>query len=863
MSNGLKELPPEIGKLSNLTSLDLSYNKLTELPPEIGNLTNLTILFLMSNGLKELPPEIGKLSNLTSLYLRSNGLTEFPPEIGKLKNLSGLYLVENNLTELPPEIGNLTNLTGLNLGENDLKTLPPEVGKLSNLTSLDLSYNKLTELPLEIGRLTNLTIFDLGGNCLTELPPEIGNLTNLTSLGLSYNKLTELPPEIGKLTNLTVFSLVENVLKELPPEIGELTNLTHLFLDVNPLEKPPIEIAQKGIEAIRNYFTAVEVSKPEKLYEAKLIIVGRGAVGKTCLREKLKDNSYDINEQERTTEGVDIIDWKIDRNPLDKMKHFTIHMWDFGGQEIYHATHQFFLTKRSFYIFVWEARKDSDFLDFDYWLNTIKLLSDSSPVAIVLNKCDERIKEIDQASLKDKFHNIIGFFNVSCLTGKGIPDLTEFVVDNIVNLPMVGTDWPKVWTEIRQTLEEDERDYIDYAEYKEICRKHGLDEKQANHLGSYLHDLGVIIHFQDDITLKNIVILKPEWGTTAVYKVLDTKKVQENKGRFHFNDLHDIWGDTEYPSEKHVDLLALMEKFELCFNLIDTKEYIIPELLSSERPDYEWYADNSLRFEYHYEFLPAGIITRFIVRNHLLIEGNLYWKNGVILKCEGARARVVQETLNRKIRIAVEGENYKRELLAVIRNQFDHIHSTLNNPEVKEMVPCICKECGYSEPYFYDYSVLRKFIEKGKRTIICQNSTEDVSIDSLLGDIIKKEEYDDIFGKREEGDVIIKHYHLRGEHPQFFEHVTQSKIETTSEKLGTIKVTPEKSTKKTVWWKKWILPIIIGIGFLAALLSNVFNITDNIVEFFHKSDEQAIEKNSQKNEKQEPKKDSTIFQGER
>ncbi len=807
----LEEFPIEITALADLQELDLSDNKLTKLPPEIGKLMNLTYLGLHNNSLIKLPPEIGKLMNLTEFDLYNNSLTELPPEIGMLTSLFGLYLFNNNLTKLPPEIGKLTNLTKL----------------------------------------------DLFRNSLTALPPEIGKLTNLNRLYLYNNSLTKLLPEIGKLTNLTKLNLFRNSLTELPPEIGNLTNLTKLNLQNNPLKKPPIEIAEKGIDAIRNYFDTVEISRAEKLYEAKLIIVGRGAVGKTCLREKLKDNLYDINKGERTTEGVDIIDWKLDQNPLDKTKDFTIHIWDFGGQEIYHATHQFFLTKRSLYIFVWEARKDDDFLDFDYWLNTIKLLSDSSPTVIVLNKCDERIKEIDRASLEDKFSNIIGFFNVSCLTGKGIPDLTEFVVDNAVKLPLIGTDWPTVWTEIRQTLEKDERDYINYAEYKEICRNYGLDEKQAEHLSSYLHDLGVIIHFQDDKILKNIVILKSEWGTTAVYKVLDTKKIQKNKGRFHFNELFDIWGDTEYPSEKHVDLLALMEKFELCFNLIDTKEYIIPELLSSERPDYEWYADNNLRFEYHYEFLPEGIITRFIVRNHLLIDGELYWKNGVVLKRESARARVVQEKLNRKIRIAVEGKNNKKELLAVIRNEFDHIHTTLNNPELKEMVPCICEKCKVGKPDFYDYNILRKYIEKGKKKIECRKSMEDVSIDELLGEIIKKEEYGDIFGKMGKGDVTIKHYHLEGDHPQLFDHVTQSEIETKSEKLGAIQVTREKSPEKKGWWKKWILPIIIGIGFITALLSNFFNITDKITKFFHKPEKQVIEKNSQKNETQKLKKDST------
>ena len=42
----LKELPAEIGQLTNLTYLHLDNNELKELPAEIGQLTNLTYLKL-------------------------------------------------------------------------------------------------------------------------------------------------------------------------------------------------------------------------------------------------------------------------------------------------------------------------------------------------------------------------------------------------------------------------------------------------------------------------------------------------------------------------------------------------------------------------------------------------------------------------------------------------------------------------------------------------------------------------------------------------------------------------------------------------------------------------------------------------
>ena len=54
---GLTALPLEIGRLTNLTKLDLRDNRLTALPPKIGQLTCLTSLFLRGNPLP-IPPEI-------------------------------------------------------------------------------------------------------------------------------------------------------------------------------------------------------------------------------------------------------------------------------------------------------------------------------------------------------------------------------------------------------------------------------------------------------------------------------------------------------------------------------------------------------------------------------------------------------------------------------------------------------------------------------------------------------------------------------------------------------------------------------------------------------------------------------------
>ena len=69
------------------------------------------MLILAGNGLTDLPPEIGRLHRLATLDLGHNHLTSVPVELGDLAELSGfLYLHDNKLSEIPDSLGNLTRL---------------------------------------------------------------------------------------------------------------------------------------------------------------------------------------------------------------------------------------------------------------------------------------------------------------------------------------------------------------------------------------------------------------------------------------------------------------------------------------------------------------------------------------------------------------------------------------------------------------------------------------------------------------------------------------------------------------------------------------------------------------------------------
>ena len=210
-------------------------------------------LSLPINNLKgRLPPEIGDLSRLESLDLHRNwrpgpssiGLTgRIPPEIARLSNLSDLNLSSNELTgPVPPDLGELANLVRLDVGWNDLTgRIPIELTELPFLAKLDLAHNNLTgPIHREIGAMATLTDLNLGGNGLSGgIPRELGNLS-LTLLDLGFNNLTgSIPPELGDITTLLTLVLWNNRLTgPIPEELGNLGRLLNLMLNDNLLTGP-------------------------------------------------------------------------------------------------------------------------------------------------------------------------------------------------------------------------------------------------------------------------------------------------------------------------------------------------------------------------------------------------------------------------------------------------------------------------------------------------------------------------------------------------------------------------------------------------------------------------------------------------
>ena len=484
----------------------------------------------------------------------------------------------------------------------------------------------------------------------------------------------------------------------MPESIKALSSLRRLFLHGNDALGLPPEVLgptwqdligssdspANPAEIIAYYFRTREGRRP--LNEAKLILVGYGAVGKTSMVNQLVHNRFDKDEKE--TPGIHITQWPI---RLDNHEEVRLHIWDFGGQEIMHSTHHFFLTQRSLYVLVLNGRQGHEDHDAEYWLSLIQSFGEDSPVIVVLNKITEHPFNVNQGGLREKFPAIRAFVQTDCADGTGIDALRRAIERETDRLEHLRDAFPATWFSIKDRLAGMDENYLTFDRYREICREHGETDMQAQgSLAFYLHSLGIALNYKDDPRLSDTHVLNPHWVTNGIYKILKAPQLASQKGELRLTDVADMLDPADYPPERHNFLLELMRKFELCVSFPDADgHYLIPELLDKQQPAaaQDFNPKTCLNFQYHYPVLPEGLLPRFIVRSHGLSTGQPRWRTGVILEFEGNRALVKADKQDRRVYILVDGDTLgRRRLLAVIRSDFERIHRSFKF-QPQEMVP--------------------------------------------------------------------------------------------------------------------------------------------------------------------------------
>jgi internalin A len=282
-----------------------------------------------------------------------------------------------------------------------------------------------------------------------------------------------------------------------------------------------------------------------------------------------------FNPNESQTDGLTVRQWGVHVNAKD----VRLNVWDFGGQEIYHATHQFFLTKRSLYLLVANCRTSEDENRIEYWLKLIQSFGGKSPVIIVGNKKDEQPLDINRKALRTKYPNICAIIETSCQSGDGIADLRSTITTEVGKLHDVYNLLPLSWFQVKEQLEAMDRDFISYSEYIGICYQNQIPEEHNQDQLITCSTTWVWCSTSANTTFcKTTNVLNPDWVTQGIYALLSDDRLKtEGKGILTEDDLGRVLNQQRYPVDRHRYLTELMQEFQLCFALPDCPSSQIPD----------------------------------------------------------------------------------------------------------------------------------------------------------------------------------------------------------------------------------------------------------------------------------------------
>lgn len=783
MSELARELIAECQRTQS-TYLDLGNCGLTDLNeiPELFECTHLETL-ICSNRWHEFGAKFYPDENVSRNNGKNNTLSSLPHRIIDLKCLKKLICTGRfdeswSITDITP-LSKLTNLIELDLAYNQIKDLSP-LTKLKHLTKLRLVSNKISELNALSG-LKNITDLYLWGNSIIDISAlknlisleelflnsnqikdvsALKNLVNLSTLYLNSNQIKDILA-LNKMKFLTRLNLANNQIKIFPSFLKKLERLHEFDISNNPhhLYIPEFFLSTEPIE-IGDYLifpTSIKHPQPfiryllhfqeysQTIKESKIIFVGDPSVGKSSLIKRLLFNTFD--KDSKTTEKIEIHhnndsfflppeeDNLIKGQESDEK--LNVHFWDFGGQEIQHSLHKLFLSERCIYVVVTAPRTEDKAGEqpLEYWLELVKQYGGNSPVIVVINKIDieaNRSFKLPEGKYKDAYNTIqLPFIRTGCETGVGVDDLSAAIQKALCQLPHLHDRLPLAHFKVKEHLQNSNKEYIGFETFEEICRKKGetygfdFNEKDIQYLARLLHDLGTIVYFSQ-LELADKTVLNPAWISEGMYKVITSKKADENNGILSEYEIKAILESKVSGSVHKVYtktheqgyIIKTLQSFELAYKSGDGKKgsYFIPRLFITDEPQHlkdfwKEKSDTILTFRYQYDTsLPSEIMARLIYRLHSYIHESMMFREGFVIKDPNTYAYIKANTFKNQINIMLTRNPETKYLLYRIREEIASIQSNFADLPVKQEVIHIHEE----KEYPIDFEDLLLYKEDGR-----------------------------------------------------------------------------------------------------------------------------------------------------
>ena len=455
-----------------------------------------------------------------------------------------------------------------------------------------------------------------------------------------------------------------------------------------------LSIFEQPYEVVAEWFKNRALGRTRTLNEIKVVFLGDGEAGKSHTIARLMGDGGDpVDYTDKSTPGIVI---KHKPYTLDG-RDFRVHYWDFGGQEIMHSMHRIFLTNRTMYVVLLNARDDTQGDRAHYWLHNIQSFAPDAPVLLVLNKIDQNPKaSVDERTLRAKYPGLRQIVRMSALEFSQERFNNEFrdvLLEEILKTGCLDAQWPGSWIKVKERLEKMETHFILGDEYQRICAECELKDVELSML-KYFNELGVSFCFcdEDDYELEDHVILRPDWITNGLYIILFNQLADAKNGLIPHKSIYKLLRSAHCSSDIRCTLpkarydssdihyvLGVMRKFDLSFTDGKDNEFI-PMLCQQESTvdiaDFEQ-DDQVLEFNMEFEYLPENLLHRLMVERREELDMDSAWRRGARFRIDKlGYSAVVLIDVNNTLRFFIQHRDAMHRpntYLSVLKDNVDRI----------------------------------------------------------------------------------------------------------------------------------------------------------------------------------------------
>ena len=732
--------------LLRLQKLELSDNGRLRKISSLENLHDLQYLDISGTAL-EGTLSLSWADSLKSLYISHTSIqrifTDHP--LPHLLSFSAPY---TGLTDAD-FLHHLPNLEWLDLSDCPIESIPEEsLRQLTELECLNVSGTKLQSLP-NLDSLNKLLILDCSYTPIRRIPDEIRSLTDLKYLYLEDLSLEALPDWLPEIASEFIVELNRAV-----PTDKAGSRRCEIHLTLTTVEGVDMSIFAQPYEMVVQWFQTQkekrDANQESPLNEIKVVFLGDGEAGKSLTIARLMADGVSPEAFDGSaTPGIDISHrtYQLDQ------RNVLVHFWDFGGQEIMHSMHRMFLTQRTLYVVMVNARDDTQDERARYWLHNIKSFADGAPVLLVVNKIDQNPNaSINESGLRETYPALTETVRLSALNFSQEEFNNAFTAAlkrQISSFAELESRFLPAWRRLKETLSAQTDHYIHGADFNSLCEQCGVEpnEKIRKALLKWFNDLGISFCYSESSRLEDYVILEPRWITNAIYVLLFNTISDQKNGMVSHDAIYKMLnppahlresircvlpsakygpGDTEY-------VLNVIRRFRLSYLVQDGVEFFPMLCNKNDLPIAARYAadPDTLEFRMVYEYLPNNVIHRLMVNLHDDLDLNNVWLTGALFTKKSVGLSAVVRSDDRTLHIYVRSENIRKPAefyLDIIKEAVERINASLGL-QVKEN-QVIYKADGIAEPF--DYEELLGNLEHGSNAIYSKRRKKMVAIDDIL-----------------------------------------------------------------------------------------------------------------------------------